>query len=75
MKLVNAAAIAWVAWMAIALWKVEHRPLNPLLIDASATVPTPAPGEDAVAIPDPNLLFTPCPLTPRNIPQTQKRTA
>lgn len=68
-------SIGFVIATASALWSTAHPAEPPLLIDAGAVVPTPPPGENPIALPDPNLLFAPCPLTPRNLPQAQKRTA
>lgn len=71
------AALIVIALALCGLWSVIHwnDDPNPLLIDAAAIVTTPLPGETPIAIPDPNALFAPCPMTPRNVLQLHPRDA
>lgn len=74
-----AIALIWLACISavfacVAAMKSNGATEHPLLVDAAAVVIEN--GKDApIAIPDPDLLFTPCPLSPQNIPSAQKRDA
>lgn len=66
------AALCLLCYLSLVHWGDDR---HPLAIDAAVIVTTPPPGEDPLAIPDPNALYAPCPLMPRNVPTVQRRTA
>lgn len=70
-------AIAFVGVLLLVYLVVVHwgDDRHPLMVDARSSVTTPLPGEVPLAIPDPNALFAPCPMMPRNVPTVQKRVA
>jgi len=71
------AALITIALALCALWSAEHwnDAPHPLLIDAAAVVLTPPPGGTPIAVPEPNGLFAPCPMGPRNVLPLRKRDA
>lgn len=74
MRIVAALGLLGAVAALIALVGRSEPPI-PLLIDAAFVVPTPPEGTEPIAIPDPNALYAPCPMTPRNLLALRKRTA
>jgi hypothetical protein len=69
MKLFALLLAAFALWVASAWHRMSQRrpDLPPPFANASAEAP--------LAVPHPDLLFSPCPLTPKNLPRPQRRTA
>lgn len=67
-----AALIFLAAIIAVLLLINRHDP-HPLMIDAAATIEVE--NGPSIAVPDPNALYAPCPLSPRNVLSLHRRLA